>query len=67
MKNIYIFVSSSDLQANRYGRKDEFIQDKKNNKIKRMKQNYSSKTSLLAASAEVSLVALIICRERMCC
>jgi hypothetical protein len=40
---------------------------KENNKIKRMKQNYSSKTSLLVASVEASLVTLKIYRERMCC
>jgi hypothetical protein len=40
---------------------------KENNRIKRMKQNYSSKTSLLVASVEGAVVGLESCQKRMCC
>jgi len=40
---------------------------KENNKIKRMKQNYSLKTSLLVASVEGAVVTLKSDKKRMCC
>jgi hypothetical protein len=48
---------------------DSFMQQeiKENNKIKRMKQNYSPKTSLLVASVEGSVVTLKSDKKRMCC